>query len=66
MLAVLAFQGCIFFDAVDPAFPLPTMLSPTLQGALKDGFGEAVVDMWKNKALVSHFPDDIMAVGTHL
>ena len=24
-------------------FPLPTMLPPTLQGALKDGFGEAVV-----------------------
>ena len=24
-------------------FPLPTTASPTLQGALKDGFGEAVV-----------------------
>ena len=30
-------------DAVHPAFPLPTTVSPTLQGALKDGFGEAVV-----------------------
>ena len=28
---------------VHPAFPLPTTASPTLQGALKDGFGEAVV-----------------------
>ena len=26
-----------------PAFPLPTTASPTSQGALKDGFGEAVV-----------------------
>ena len=25
-----------------PAFRLPTMASPTLQGALNDGFGEAV------------------------
>ena len=25
------------------AFPLPTTASPTLQGALKDGLGEAVV-----------------------
>ena len=30
------------FDAVHPAFSLRTTLSPT-QGALKDGFGEAVV-----------------------
>ena len=36
-------QGCPFFDVVCPAFPLPTTASPTLQGALKDGFGEAVV-----------------------
>ena len=28
---------------VHPAFPLPTMVSSTLQDALKDGFGEAVV-----------------------
>ena len=31
------------FDVVHPAFPLPTTASPTVQGALKDGFGEAVV-----------------------
>ena len=31
------------FDVVHPAFPLPTTASSTLQGALKDGFGEAVV-----------------------
>ena len=31
------------FNAVHPVFPLPTTASPILQGALKDGFGEAVV-----------------------
>ena len=36
-------QGCPFFDVVHPAFSLPASASPTLQGALKDGFGEAVV-----------------------
>ena len=30
-------------DVVHPAFPLLTTVSPTLQGALKVGFGEAVV-----------------------
>ena len=34
---------CPLFDVVHPAFPLPTMASPTLQGALKNGLGEAVV-----------------------
>ena len=36
-------QECLLFDFVHPAFPLSTTASPTLQGALKDGFGEAVV-----------------------
>ena len=36
-------QICPLFDVVRPAFPLPTTASPTLQGAPKDGFGEAVV-----------------------
>ena len=36
-------QGCPLFDVVHTAFPLPTTASPTLQGALKDSFGEAVV-----------------------
>ena len=36
-------QGCPLLDVVHPAFPLPTTASPTLQGALKDGSGEAVV-----------------------
>ena len=31
------------FDVVHPAFPLSTMASSTLQGAMKDGFGEAVM-----------------------
>ena len=33
----------VYFDVVHPAFPLLTTASPTLQGVLKDGFGEAVV-----------------------
>ena len=37
-------HGCPLFDVVySSPFLLPTMASPTLQGALKDGFGEAVV-----------------------
>ena len=35
--------GCPLFDAVHQAFALDTKVSPSLQGALKDGFGEAVV-----------------------
>ena len=36
-------RRCPLFDVAHPAFPLPTTASPTLQGAPKDGFGEAVV-----------------------
>ena len=36
-------QGGSLSDVVHPAFPLPTTVSPTLQGVLKDSFGEAVV-----------------------
>ena len=36
-------QECLLFDVVHPAFPLPTTVSPTLQGVLKDGCGETVV-----------------------
>ena len=36
-------QGCPLFDVVYSAFPLPIKASPNLQGAMKDGFGEAVV-----------------------
>ena len=36
-------QGCPLFDVVHPAFPLPTTASPTLQGAVEDSDGEAVV-----------------------
>ena len=36
-------QACPLFDVVHPAFRLPTTASPTLQDALKDDFGEAVV-----------------------
>ena len=36
-------QEWSLFDVVHSAFFLPTTALPTLQGALKDGFGEAVV-----------------------
>ena len=36
-------QGCPLFGVLHPAFPLPTMASPTLQGVLKDDFAKAVV-----------------------
>ena len=36
-------QGCPIIDVINPAFPLPTIASPILQGALKDGFGDSVV-----------------------
>ena len=36
-------QGCPLFDFVHPPFPLSTTAWPTLQGVLKDGFGESVV-----------------------
>ena len=36
-------QVCPHFDAVQPAFPLPTTALPTLQGALRDDFREAVM-----------------------
>ena len=36
-------QGSPFIDVVHPAFPLLTPASPTLQGALKDSRGEAVL-----------------------
>ena len=35
-------QGYPLFDVVHLAFALPITVSPTLQGAFKDGFGEAV------------------------
>ena len=36
-------QGCSLFDVAQPAFPLPTTASPSLQDAVKDDFGKAVV-----------------------
>ena len=36
-------ERCPLFDVVHSAFPLPATVSSTLQGALKDGFGKAVV-----------------------
>ena len=37
-------QGCPLFDSVHLAFPLVTTASPILQGVLKSGFGEAVME----------------------
>ena len=45
-------MGRSLFDVVQPAFPLPTTALPTVQGALKDGFGEAVVIYHDLKQLV--------------
>ena len=36
-------HGCPLFDVVCPAYPLLTTATLTFQGALNDGFGEAVV-----------------------
>ena len=36
-------QGCPLLGVVKPGFPLPPTASPTLKGALKDGFAEVVV-----------------------
>ena len=74
--------GCPLFDVVHPAFPLPTTASPTLKGALKDGFGEAVVacdmpepckfpslDSCQNRSLWTHKEVDLAphpAVGVVL
>ena len=35
-------QACQLFDVVHPTFPPPTTASLSLQGTLKDGFGDAV------------------------
>ena len=60
-------QGCPLFDVVHLALPLPTAASAILQGALKDGFLDAVVacnmpkpckclspDSRQKKVLVAH------------
>ena len=35
--------GDVHSDVVHPAFPLPTTVSPTLRGVLKDDFEEATM-----------------------
>ena len=49
-------RNVFFFFKVRLAIPLPTTASPTLQDALKDGFGEAVVacDSCQKKFLWTH------------
>ena len=36
-------QECPLFDVIHPAYPLSTTASPSLQDALKDGLGEAIM-----------------------
>ena len=43
LLTSVLLISCVFGIIVHPAFPLPTTTSPNLQGALKCGFGKAVV-----------------------
>ena len=43
MSAISARAGMSSLMLSMPAFPLPTTASPTFRGALKDGFGDAVV-----------------------
>ena len=42
-------MSTLFFDVVHPQFPLLTMASSILEGALKDGFGVAVMECDKPK-----------------
>ena len=53
-------HGCPVFDVVHPAFPLPTMASPTLQGALKDGFGQATDCGSEGQKINSHYVDGVI------
>ena len=57
-------QGRRLFDVVRPAFPLPTMVSPTPRGGLKVGCGEPVTPvtrlnhsrfLWQQRRLLQPF-----------
>ena len=65
-------KGCPLSNNFHPAFSLPTTASPTVQGAPRDGFGEAVVacdmpepckfpslDICQKKFLWSHKETDL-------
>ena len=45
-------QGCQLFDVVHPTFLLSTTASSTLPGALKEGFGEAVMECESRHSLL--------------
>ena len=57
-------QGCPLFDVVHPAFSLLTTAMHSLQGALKDGFGKAVMasDMPKALKFPSLFHQEITSL----
>ena len=52
---------CPVFDVVHAAFPLQTKASPILQGAVKDGAGEAVVAC--DMLVSSQLPRKMVQVG---
>ena len=56
--AGVGMQVRLLVDDVDSAFPLPTTASPTLQGALQNGFEEAVVAREMPESCQFLSPDD--------
>ena len=52
-------HGRPIFAIVNPTFPLPSAKFPTLQGALKDDFGEAVVARHLHSVLNEEAQTDI-------
>lgn len=44
-------QGHPLSDIVHSAFPLPTAVLPTIQGALKGGFGETCHSTWQTQTM---------------
>ena len=55
--AVLTWAGSPLFDVVHPAFPLPTMASPTLQGAVKNGLERVTLQV----SVSRHLPEEVPA-----
>ena len=56
MMMMMMRQGCPLFHVVSPAFPLPTAVSPTLQGSLMGSFREAAMlcDMLESCVSISY------------
>ena len=59
-------QGCPHFDVVHAAFPQPTTALPTLQIALKDGFGGAVeVTTALSPVVIQTFTEEFLSLLEH-